>query len=323
MVNLHLEKTGRAERIDHCSHAERGLDEQPTVHEGVVARALQKKGIVSDHCELNRQIKADDTVLCELKAQMKKLVQTVKTTLPALAEAMETLRANMIVFQYQLRHISRGKYKLGQYLDTARPTLAEYLELVQKIKNAVKERKSLLAEKKEISFWNIPKAKELNAKIAELTKDIEELKSEKSMLLNHLDCADDDDIAIIKKDIATAEASLSKLEQQEEKYASELEAALSEYAVLKEQSANFEPAQLYAQRMALRPEKSASASNRIQSAYGEKYDPLLMFDSNRDVTELLHEDEEKRLYQQKLEQQKQQQHNSTQKEKYRKSEQER
>ena len=95
---------------------------------------------------------------------------------------------------------------------------------MQKIKNAVKERKSLLAEKKEISFWNIPKAKELNAKIAELTEDIEELKYEKAVLLNLLDCADDAGIATIKKDIAAAEAGLSKLEQQEKKYASELEA---------------------------------------------------------------------------------------------------
>lgn len=136
----------------------------------------------------------------------------------------------MVISQYQLRHISRGKYKLGRYLDSAKPTLAQYLELAQKIKNAVKERKALQAKKKEISFWNIPKAKELNAKIAELTEDIEELKSEKTVLLNQLDCADDAGIAAIKKDIAYTEADLFKLEQQEEKYSSKLEAALSEYA---------------------------------------------------------------------------------------------
>lgn len=106
MVNLHLEQAGRAERIDHCSHVERGLDEQPTVHEGVVARALQKKGIVSDHCELNRQIKADDTVLCELKAQMKKLAQTVKSSLPAIAEAMETVES-----QYDCIPVSVPSYQ--------------------------------------------------------------------------------------------------------------------------------------------------------------------------------------------------------------------
>ena len=105
VTNPHLEQAERSERIDHRSHAERGLEEQPTIHEGVIARALEKKGIVSDRCELNRQIKADNALLRELKAQMKKMAQAVKNSLPAIAESMETLRANMIVFRYQLRHI--------------------------------------------------------------------------------------------------------------------------------------------------------------------------------------------------------------------------
>ena len=66
-----------------------------------------------------------------------------------------------------------------------------------------------------------------------------------------MDCANDSGIAAIKKDIAAAEAILSKLEQQEKKYSSELETALSEYADLKEQSTDFEPAKLYAPRIAL------------------------------------------------------------------------
>lgn len=77
------------------------------------------------------------------------------------------------------------------------------------------------------------------------------------------------------------------MEQQEENYSSEVETALSEYADLKELSTDFEPAELYSQRVALRSEKSVSTSNPIQSAYSEKYDPLLMFDSQRDVSEFL------------------------------------
>ena len=186
VTNLHLERAGQEGRIDYRGHAERELEEQPTIHEGVIARALEKKGIVSDRCELNRQIKADNALLRELKAQMKKMAQAVKNSLPAIAEAMETLRANMIVFRYQLRHISRGKYKLSQYLDAAKPTFAEYLALVQKIKTAAKERKTMLTEKKEISFWNVSKHKELSAKIAKLTEDIEELKTEKAVFLHKI-----------------------------------------------------------------------------------------------------------------------------------------
>lgn len=323
VANRYLERTGHEERIDHRSHAERGLLERPTVHEGVVARAIEKKGIISDRCELNRQIKADNALLRELKAQMKKMAQAVKNSLPAIAEAMETLRANMIVFRYQLRHISRGKYKLSQYLDAAKPTFAEYLALVQKIKTAAKERKTMLTEKKEISFWNASKHKELSAKIAKLTEDIEELKSEKAVLLNQLDYADDSGIAAIKKDIADAEASLSKLEQQEKKYSAQLEAALNEYTNLKVRGADFDAAELYAQRMILRADIMAAAVDHVQAAYGEKYDSVMMFNSKRDVSALLHDEDKCRAYEQKSSQKKQQEHGSEQKEKYKHPEQER
>lgn len=318
-----MERAGQEERIDHRSHAERGLEEQPTIHEGVIARALEKKGIVSDRCELNRQIKADNALLRELKAQMKKMAQAVKNSLPAIAEAMETLRANMIVFRYQLRHISRGKYRLSQYLDAAKPTFAEYLALVQKIKTAAKERKTMLTEKKEISFWNASKHNGLSAKIAKLTEDIEELKSEKAVLLNQLDCADDSGIAAIKKDIADAEASLSKLEQQEKKYSAQLEAALNEYTNLKVRGADFDAAELYAQRMILRADIMAAVVDHVQAAYGEKYDSVMMFNSKRYVSALLNDEDKCRAYEQKSSQKKQQEHGSEQKEKYKHPEQER
>ena len=109
VANRHLERTGHEERIDHRSHAERGLLEQPTVHEGVVARAMEKKGIISDRCELNRQIKADNALLRELRGQVKKLAQTVKNTIPALAEAMENLRKNLLLFCYQMGYLRKGK----------------------------------------------------------------------------------------------------------------------------------------------------------------------------------------------------------------------
>ena len=58
--NRYLERAGREERIDHRSNTARGLDEIPTIHEGVAAQALERKGIISDRRELNRQIKSDN-----------------------------------------------------------------------------------------------------------------------------------------------------------------------------------------------------------------------------------------------------------------------
>ena len=108
VTNRYLERYGHDERIDHRSHADRGLTGQPTIHEGVVARALDKKGIISDRCEINRQIKTDNALLRELKATVKKLMQAVKNTVPAIAEAMEKIRSSILIFSYQLRHIGVG-----------------------------------------------------------------------------------------------------------------------------------------------------------------------------------------------------------------------
>ena len=305
--NRCLERAGREERIDHRSNAARGLDEQPTIHEGVTARALERKGIIADRCEINRQIKVDNALLRELKAEIKKLTALVARTVPAIAEGLEKLRANMIVFHYQLRHIGLGKQRMKEYIHAVQPKLMRYTELVQEIRGKSKERKSLLAEKKETPFYLIPKQHELSRRIAELTEELEELKSEKDMLLHSLECSDDAGIAAVKKDIPTMEATLKKLSQQEEKYTAELNDALRQYADLKEQAAEFDPEELQDARCALRPAMERSAVDCVQSAYGNKYDPLMMYDSKRDVANLLHEDAETRSIRERLRQKQQQQ----------------
>ena len=303
--NLYLERAGREERIDHRSNAARGLDEIPTIHEGVTAQALERKGIISDRCEINRQIKADNALLRELKAAVRKLGQTVKNTIPAIAEAMEKLRANMIVFRYQLRHIGRGRQRMKDYIHAVQPKLVRYTELVQEIRSKSKERKSLLAEKKETPFYLIPKQHELSRRIAELTEELEELKSEKDLLLHSLECSDDASITAVKKDVSTMEAALKKLSQQEEKYTAELSDALQQYTVLKEQTAEFDPDELRDARLALRSVMERSAVDRVQSAYGNKYDPLVMYDSKRDVADILHEETEARSIREHLRQKQQ------------------
>ena len=304
-ANRYLERYGHEERIDHRSHAERGLDEQPTIHEGVAARALERQGIISDRCEINRQIKADNALLRELKAAVRKLAQAIKNTIPALAEAMERLCGNMIIFRYQLRHIGMGKHRMNEHIQAAIPKLERYMGLVRQIKEKAKGRKNLLAEKKGTPFYQIPKLRDLARRIAELTEELEELKTEKEMLLRSLDCADDTGISSIKKDIAAMESALKKLEAQEAKYSAELDAALKEYSELKEQASEFDASDLMEARLSIREEKERSAVTRVQDTYGERYDSLMMFDSKRDVANLLHEEAEARSVWERLRQKQQ------------------
>ena len=268
---------------------------------------MEKKGIVSDRCEINRQIKADNALLRELKATVKKLMQALKNTVPAIAEAMEKIRSSMLIFSYQLRHIGVGKYNMGKRVKAVKPELERYAGLVQQIKEKSKERKNLLAEKKETSFYQISKLHDFTRRITELTEEIEELKTEKEMLLRSLDCADDAGISDVKKEIATLEGALRKLSEQEEKYSAELDEAIKQYAELKVQASGMDAAELMDARLAVRDEKGSSAIDRVKAAHGEKYDPMMMHDSKRDVANLLHEEAEARSIRERLRQKQQRQ----------------
>lgn len=270
----------------------------------MIAQALERKGIISDRCELNRQIKADNALLRELKAQVKKLLQVVKNTIPALAEAMESLREKMIVFRYQVRHILRGKEQLEKNLKILQPELTRYIRITEQIKEKSKERKMLFAEKRATPIIQIPKHQKLSRRIAELTEELEELRSEKALLLQSLQYAEDTGVDVIRK-ISTMEAGLKRLERQEQKYTAELDSALKEYAELQEQAAEFDPDELMSERLAIRPAKERSAVSHVQSAYGDRYQPFMMYDSKRDVSEMFGEETEVRSIRERLRQKQQ------------------
>lgn len=67
-----------------------------------------------------------------------------------------------------------------------------------------------------------------------------------------------------------------------------------QYAELREQAVGLDTAELMDARLAVREEKESSAADKVKAAYGEKYEPMLMHDSKRDVANLLHEEAEVR-----------------------------
>ena len=302
VTNQFLERAGSQERIDHRSHAERGLDEQPTVHEGAAARALEQKGIVSDRCELNRQIKADNALLRELKLLVKKLMDTVKNTIPALAEAMEAVRQKMIVFRYQLLHIGDGKKQITDTLQAVQPDIKQYGDIVNQLKAKIKERRVLLEERKTMPALQVFQHRKLAQKIAGLTEDIEELKSEKALLLNQFNCTDDHGMGEIKQHIASMESSLETLNQQEEKYTAELDTALAQYAELQQQAADMDATEPDTARHAIRPDKERETAQRLQAAYGKKFDSGMLAQSRKDVAVMLDESAEPTSIRQMLQQ---------------------
>ena len=309
--NRCLERAGREERIDHRSNAARGLDEIPTIHEGVAAQALERKGIISDRCEINRQIKADNALLRELKAEIKKLAALVARTVPVVAEGLEKLRSRVLIFCYQLSHIRSGKSHIQKSLAVWKPELERYIGLVQQIKEKSKERKSLVAEKKELPIYHVKRHKALAVRIAELTEELEELRSEKALLLQKFEYAEDAGTESFRKDIATMEAGLKKLEAQEQKYSAELDKALDEYAELKAQAADFDPVELYKARQGIRPAQEKESEKQLEDAMQEKPSLIMLLSAKQETSRLLGEDVEERQARQLIAHKRQEQHRNS------------
>ena len=215
MANRAIEQAGLEERIDHRSHVVRGIDEQPTIHEGVEAMHLEEKGFVSERRALNRQIRADNALLRELKEQIRQLSKAVQMDISLLADALEKLCADMVIFCYQLSHIREGREKGLSDLRLLRQISDEYGRVDRKLRETRKARKALIAEKRELSLLHVFKHKELAAQIAEKTEDIEELKTRRASILRHAGCKEDASDHELQQRMAMIEGMLQKLDEQE------------------------------------------------------------------------------------------------------------
>ena len=301
MVNLFLERNGKEQRIDHRSHADRGLDEQPTIHEGVTARVLEKQGIVSDCCEINRQIKADNAVLRGMKETLKVLTEAVKNSLSDLADALETIRSNILILYYEMRCVRADMNVLTRKLKSLRDHLTKRTRLNDLIKAKEKEHKALLAEKKGTSALQVSKQKELTRRISAVAEELEELRSEKAFILQ--DAPKEKDMNALRTEAATMENQLNVLTRQEKRYSTELDDTFQEYDKMREQAVELDYDALMSERLRLRPDKERAAISRIESAYGEEYRPTIMAESSHDVATVI--DEKERRDSQRLLRQKQ------------------
>jgi len=72
ITNRYLEKSNRAERIDHRSYKRQGSDQVPTIHMGVAASQMEKKGIKTNRGNINRQAEISNNQMRQLRARIRK-----------------------------------------------------------------------------------------------------------------------------------------------------------------------------------------------------------------------------------------------------------
>ena len=123
-ANRYLEANHRPERLDLRSYARQGIDKIPTVHMGPAACQMEKKGIQTNIGNLNRDIKAANSLMQSIRQMVRHLkgwIADLKEKKAALMEALEQTKEPTIpelLSQYlELRSgqradwTSRGKLK--------------------------------------------------------------------------------------------------------------------------------------------------------------------------------------------------------------------
>ena len=258
--------------IDHRSFAAQGITEQPTIHEGYIAQDMEKKGIIAERCEINRQIRADNKWLRELKTQVAKLAHAIEQSIPVIAETLEAIRNHMIFTQYHLLHNEMQKDVIHDWMQHFHPILNKYDTIKKKLKAKVAEKKELNIQKDKTSILNPFQHIKLNQQLTTLTEEIEDLKSVKEQLLFQAECSTDKDMTNLSKKYDQMEKNLDILDSQD----TTLKEHLKKDAITFQEEA-FRPkpeqyTELLDARIQIRPTFRDKLIEQLKGTFGKYYD---------------------------------------------------
>ena len=148
-ANRYLEAIGSPERLDLRSYARQGIDKIPTVHMGPAVSQLEKKGIQTNIGNLNRDIKAANSLMQSIR----QMVRSLKGWLSGLKEkkAKGKLKGTVGDFNKVMEALDFLRQKeistvesLDAYLDEASAQAVSIREEIKPMEKRVKEIDRLL-----------------------------------------------------------------------------------------------------------------------------------------------------------------------------------
>ena len=142
VANRYLEANDRPERVDLRSYARQGLDIIPTVHEGAAVRQMEKRGIQTNIGNLNREIKAANSLMKSIR----QLIKNLKGWIIELSEKRKELLAekaaeeavflpNLLMKYMEVRKAERSDWtRAGQNRGTSKDlkAVSEALSYLQR-----------------------------------------------------------------------------------------------------------------------------------------------------------------------------------------------
>ncbi|MFR6692834.1 MAG: hypothetical protein ACLUS6_01930 [Dysosmobacter sp.] len=124
---------------------------------------LLRQGVelISVRCEINRQIREQNRLIRSLRAEIQKLTEAIKSSVPALARALETARKGVLLLRYSCLYHTGAAKKLDESIQAIQPDYARYLEIRKLLREKSKQKKTLLTEQKALPPLNLIRRAEI------------------------------------------------------------------------------------------------------------------------------------------------------------------
>ena len=78
ITNKYLKENNIQEKVDYRSYQRQGIEHIPTIHLGISATQMEKKGIATDRGNINREIKHQNNLLREITRRIKALLNWIR-----------------------------------------------------------------------------------------------------------------------------------------------------------------------------------------------------------------------------------------------------
>jgi hypothetical protein len=147
-------------------------------------------------------------------------------------------------------------------------------------------------ERKSYKLMPLPEEIEIPKRIAQLTEELEELRSEKTRLLARFDYTEDADMKQAKDWAKLKEKSIDDLRAKENHCEQELNAALAEFQTLSRKADAHNPDTLWQERLKLRKTMSQETEDTLRYHFGRSVSPRRLQSAESDVRLYLEEDEQ-------------------------------
>ena len=184
ITNKYLEENNIQDKVDHRSYQRQGIEQIPTIHLGVSATQMEKKGIATDRGNINREIRKQNRLLQEIKLRIKALLNWIRGIGKEEKAETDNLKSTLPPKENLL---SVFENLIRKKADSNNTDLEKYIENYQFLKEkniiSVSELKESITDLRDKNYKTTRALKDTEKKIDDKTKLIDQAEK----YLNHKD----------------------------------------------------------------------------------------------------------------------------------------